>query len=56
MFILTYDNVYTGLDKQFFLRKIVNIFLPICFNICFGAQKDRLIETVHLSTLNICFG
>ena len=46
----------TGLDKQKFQRKIVNIFLPINFNICFGAQKNRLIETVLLSTNNICFG
>ena len=27
-----------------------HIFLPISFNICFGAQKNRLIETVLLST------
>ena len=27
---------YTGLDKQNFERKIVNIFLPISFNMCFG--------------------
>ena len=39
-----------------FQRKIVNIFLPIKFNICFGGQKNRLIETVLLSTHNICFG
>ena len=48
-----------GLDKQKkFQRKIVNIFLPISFNICFGcgAQKNRLIEMVLLSTHNICFG
>ena len=36
--------------------KIINIFLPISFNIyVLGAQKNRLIETVILSTLNICF-
>ena len=29
----------TGLDK-FFLRKTVNIFLPIIFNICFGCSKE----------------
>ena len=34
----------------------MNIFLPISFNICFGAQKNRLIETVLLRTHNICFG
>ena len=33
----------------------MNIFLLI--QICFlGAQKNRLIETVLLSTHNICFG
>ena len=36
--------VYIGLDKQHFERKIVN-----------SAQKNRLIETVLLSTHNICF-
>ena len=36
-------------------RKIVNIFLSISVNICFGAQKNRLSETVVLSTHNICF-
>ena len=33
-----------------FERKIVNIFLPISANICFGAQKNHLNETVLLST------
>ena len=46
----------TGLDNKIFERRIVNIFLPITFNICLGAQKNRLIETVLLSTHNICFG
>ena len=75
----------TGLDKQFFKCKTVNIFLPIHFNICFGCSKELshyvwlrkrkfsfslpslkrtksvtmnifLIETVLLSTHNICFG
>ena len=30
----------TGLDKQNFECKIVNIFLPITFNICFGCSKE----------------
>ena len=35
---------------------VVNIFLPIIFSICFFcAQKNRLIETVLLSTQKICF-
>ena len=29
-----------GLDKQIFWCKIVNIFLPISFNICFGCSKE----------------
>ena len=34
-----YENII-GLDKQKFQRKIVNIFLPINFNICFGCSKE----------------
>ena len=30
----------TGLGKDFFERKIVNIVLPISFNICFGYSKE----------------
>ena len=42
----------TCLDKQKFQRKIVNIFLPINFNIyVLGAQR-----TVSLRCHNICFG
>ena len=38
-------------------RKIVNIFLPISLNIhVLCAQKNRLIETVLLSTCIIYFG
>ena len=33
-------GMYTGLDKQLFERQIVNIFLPISFNICFGCSKE----------------
>ena len=29
-----------GFDKQFFERKIVNIFLPISINICLGCSKE----------------
>ena len=35
-----------------FKRKIVNIFLPISFNIC----KSRLVEMALMSAHNICFG
>ena len=33
------DGLITGLDKQKIQRKIVNIFLPINFNICFECSK-----------------
>ena len=29
-----------GLDKQNFELNIVNIFLPLSFNICFGCSKE----------------
>ena len=35
---------------------MVNIFLPIGLTYVLGAQKNRLIETVLLSTYNIYFG
>ena len=35
--------------------KIEIIFLSINLNMCLGAQKNRLIERVLLSTHNICF-
>ena len=37
-------------------RKIVNILLPIILAYVLGAQKNRLIETVLLSTHNIYLG
>ena len=46
-------HVSTGLDKQnIFERKILNISLPISFNICFGCSLRRFL----LSTHNIYFG
>ena len=39
-----------------FQHKIVNNFLPIILAYVLGAQKNRLIETVLLSTNNISFG
>ena len=32
--------ILTGLDKQNFQRKIVNIFLPIILSICFGCSEE----------------
>ena len=60
--ILTYPILYMQyahighLDKKKFKRKIVNIFFPSVLTYVFGAQKNHLIETVLLSTNNICFG
>ena len=34
---------FTGLDKNKLQRKIVNNFLPISFNICFGCSKRNQI-------------
>ena len=43
-----------GPFKQSFLqRKIAIISLSITLNMCLGAQKNRLIQTVILSTRNI---
>ena len=44
-----------GPVKQKFEHKNAIIFLPSNLNIRLGAQKNRLIETVLLSTHNICF-
>ena len=33
-------SIYTGLDKQKNQRKVVNIFLPIVFSLCFGCSKE----------------
>ena len=43
-----------GLDKHTFEGIIVNIFLPSFLAFVLGAQKNCLIETVILSTHNIC--
>ena len=41
---------YTGLDKHIFEHKIVNSFLPIILAYALDVQKNRLIETVLVST------
>ena len=41
--------------RKKFQRKIVNIFLPINFNICFGCSKEPSYLKGLLSTHNICF-
>ena len=39
---------HTGLDKQNFQRKFVNIYLPINFNICFGCSKGAFEYPQHV--------
>ena len=47
----------TGLDKQNFWAENCKYFsYPSVLTYVLGAQKNRLIETVLLSTHNICFG
>ena len=47
---------YIGLDKQKNERKSVFFSYPSVLANVLGAQKNRLFETVLLSTHNICFG
>ena len=37
-------NIYTGLDKQTFQRKNVNICLPISFNMCMFWLRNKKIK------------
>ena len=53
---IIYGIQHTGLDNKKFHPKIVSIFLHIILAYVLGAQNNRLIETVLLSTHNICFG
>ena len=53
-----YAPTFSKLGAQVKINKIfecniVNIFLPNSFDICFGAQKNSLIEIILLSTHNI---
>ena len=47
--------VISGLDKQKFSAYNCKYFPSILTHVL-GAQKNRLIETVLLSTQNICYG
>ena len=49
---MLFNRAFYELQKN--QRKIVDIFLPPAFSMCLGAQKNRLIETVLLSTHTIC--
>ena len=43
-------------DKEILLAYNGKCFLTHQFKLCFGCSKKHLIETVLLSTHNICFG
>ena len=43
-------------QEKYFKRKIVIIVLLISLNMCLGAERNRLNETILLSSHNICFG
>ena len=46
---------YIGLDKQNCDHKIVNVFLPISFNICLECSKELSNWDGSFDTHNICF-
>ena len=48
-------NTYTGLVKHNFELKLYTISYSSVLTYVVGAQKNRLTETVLLSTHNICF-
>ena len=50
------SQLCTGLDQQNFQRKIEKNSCPSSLTYVLGAQQNCLIETVLLSTHNICFG
>ena len=50
-----YKHNYIGLDTQNFCVKLLIFSYPSVLKYVLGAQKN-LIETVLLSTHNICFG
>ena len=59
LFKLTKGDINTGVDKQIFSALNCKYFLTgqiKQFKHVLGAQKNHLIETVLLSTHNICFG
>ena len=55
VYAMTKRTQTTGLDK-IFQRKIVTVSYSYLLACVLGAQKNRLNETVLLSTHNICFG
>ena len=53
---ITYVQYYRPLDNQKYLCLKLSIFSITSIYCDLGAQKNRLGETVLLSTHNICFG
>ena len=52
---IKYDRTQVQINKTV-QRNIVNSFLPIILAYVLDVQENRLVETVLLSTKNICFG
>ena len=52
--LIQYFNI--GLDKHFLGVKLLILSYPSVLSYVLGAQKNRFIETVLLSTHKICFG
>ena len=51
-----FTHISIGLDKHFFSVKLLIFYYPLVLTYVLGAQKNRLIKMVLLSTHNICFG
>ena len=49
-------SIVIGKDKKELNVKFLIFYYPSILTFALGAQKNRLIETVLLSTHNICFG
>ena len=49
-------EMLVGLDKQILSVKLLIFSYPSVLTYVLDAQKNRVIETVLLSTHNICFG
>ena len=57
--MLTSPIFYTCINHPlpgYFIFLFTTILIALESTVCFGAQKNRLIEMVLLSTHNICFG
>ena len=47
---------YIGADKEYFESKVVNIFLSISLNMCFGCSIELSHRDSSFEYLNTCLG